>query len=277
VVVVDGDQLCGVVTLIDLLGAPDEALLGSLMVSDRIVASVGNDPEAIVVRAARHGHTAVAVTDENGRFVGAVSSGTLIARLVHEHDEDLARLGGYITRGDQARHAAEEPLRERLLHRLPWLLAGLGGAMLSAVLVGAFETDLERNVLLAIFIPAIVYMADAIGTQTEALVIRGMAADFDWRTVVWRELATGVLVGLAIAALFLPFAWVLWGDLQVAVTVALSLLAAAATATAVAMGLPWAIARSGRDPAFGSGPIATVVQDLLTIAIYFAVASVLVS
>jgi magnesium transporter len=104
-----------------------------------------------------------------------------------------------------------------------------------------------------------------------------MAADFDWRTVVWRELATGVLVGLTIAALFLPFAWVLWGDLQVAVTVALSLLAAAATATAVAMGLPWAIARSGRDPAFGSGPIATVVQDLLTIAIYFAVASVLVS
>ena len=149
--------------------------------------------------------------------------------------------------------------------------------MLSAVFVGAFEADLEENVLLAIFIPAVVYMADAVGTQTEAVLIRGMAAGVDLRVVVLREAGTGAVLGLLLAAVFLPFAWLVWGDGQVAIAVALALFAACAMASVVAMALPWLLSRSGRDPAFGSGPLATVVQDLLSILTYFLVASVVVS
>ena len=63
----------------------------------------------------------------------------------------------------------------RLWHRLPWLALGLLGAMASAAVVGAFEEQLRDQVLLAFFVPAVVYMADAVGTQTEAVVIRGMS------------------------------------------------------------------------------------------------------
>jgi magnesium transporter len=63
----------------------------------------------------------------------------------------------------------------RLWHRLPWLGLGLLGAMASAVIVGSFEDEIKTQVLLAFFLPAVVYMADAVGTQTETLVIRGMA------------------------------------------------------------------------------------------------------
>jgi len=79
-------------------------------------------------------------------------------------------------------------------------------------------------------------------------------------------------VGAVMAVAFLVFALVVWGDGEVAAAVALSLLASCSIATLVAMVLPWAFHRLGIDPAFGSGPLATVVQDLLSIAVYFAVA-----
>ena len=145
----------------------------------------------------------------------------LIGRLLAEHDEDAARLGGYLASSGRARLAAEEPVSRRLLHRLPWLLVGLVGAMASAMIVGAFEAQLDEVVLLAFFVPAVVYMADAVGTQTETLLIRGMSASIDMRTVVRRELITGVLIGVLIGLAFFPFALIGWGDADVALAVAL--------------------------------------------------------
>ena len=74
-----------------------------------------------------------------------------------------------------ARTASEEPVVKRFWHRVPWLLVGLLGALLAADIVGAYEQQLQANVMLAFFIPGIVYLADAVGTQTEALVIRGLS------------------------------------------------------------------------------------------------------
>jgi magnesium transporter len=170
-----------------------------------------------------------------------------------------------------ARTAAQEPIRRRLWHRVPWLLVGLLGAILSADLVGAFEHQLRERVILAFFIPGVVYLADAVGTQTEALIIRGLSIGVAIRQVVWRELLTGLLVGVLLAGAFLPIAWWRWGEADVALAVALALLAACSIATLVAMLLPWLFQRFGVDPAFGSGPLATVLQDLLSILIYFVI------
>ena len=110
------------------------------------------------------------------------------------------------------------------------------------------------------------------GTQTETLLIRALAADEKLGDVVLRELLTGVLLGATVALLFYPFALIGWGDGDVAPGVSLALLCSCSIATAVAMALPIALRRLGFDPAFGSGPLATVIQDLLSIAIYFAIA-----
>ena len=277
IAVLDGERIVGLLPIERLLAAPADAQVGGIMDPDPPVVAPGRDQEAVAWEMVRRGESSVAVEDGAGRFVGLVPPHRMIGVLLAEHDEDVARLAGYLSRAGQARQAAEEPLLRRLWHRLPWLAIGLAGAMLSAIFVGAFEADLEENVLLAIFIPAVVYMADAVGTQTEAVLIRGMAAGVDLRVVVLREAGTGAVLGLLLAAAFLPFAWLVWGDGQVAIAVALALFAACAMATVVAMALPWLLSRSGRDPAFGSGPLATVVQDLLSILTYFLVASVVVS
>ena len=128
---------------------------------------------------------------------------------------------------------------------------------------------------LVFFIPGIVYMADAVGTQTETRIIRGLSVGVPVGEVVRRELLTGVLVGLAVSVVFLPVALWRW-DSDVALAAALALLAACSTATVVAMALPWLLSRMGRDPAYGSGPLATVIQDLASILIYFVIALPLV-
>jgi magnesium transporter len=199
----------------------------------------------------------------------------MLAVLLEEHDEDMARLGGFLAGTAQARRASEEPVSRRLWHRLPWLILGLAGAMAAAGIVASFEEQLTELVLLAFFIPGVVYMADAVGTQTETLVIRGISVGVPIRSILLRELVTGAVIGAVIAASFLPFAHFIWGNGTVAGVVALALFASCSTATIVAMGLPYLLHRLGRDPAFGSGPLATVVQDLASILIYFAIAAAL--
>jgi magnesium transporter len=85
------------------------------------------------------------------------------------------------------------------------------------------------------------------------------------------------VIGALLGSLFFPFALAVWGDARVAAAVAISLAISCSIATLVAMALPYVLARLGRDPAYGSGPLATVIQDLLSIVAYFAVAVALVT
>ena len=270
--VVDGDALVGVVPLEALLAADPGSPLAELADGSFASVSADTDRERAAALAARLGTRTVAVVDGDGRLEGLVPPGQLITVLFDEHEEDLARLGGSLARSSVAMQASLEAIPRRLWHRLPWLALGLAGAMLSAAIVASFEEELRAEVLLAFFVPAIVYMADAVGTQTETVVIRGMSLGVPIRSVAARELLTGVIIGCMIAATFFIFAFVVWDNTRVAAVVSLSLLVSTSLATAVAMFLPYLLGRLGRDPAFGAGPLATVIQDLFSIAAYFAIA-----
>jgi magnesium transporter len=275
--VLDGGRLVGLVPVERLLSADRRTAITAIMDPDPPVVAPGVDQEVAAWRMVERGESSLCVVDGDGRFTGLIPPHQMLGVLLAEHDEDLARLGGFLRGTSRARQAAEEPVLRRLWHRLPWLMVGLLGAMASAVIVGAFEEQLEREVLLAVFVPGVVYMADAVGTQTEALIIRGLSVGVTVRRVVARELVTGLLIGLAVSAAFLPAALAIWGEADVAVAVSLALLASCSIATVVALALPWVFHRMGRDPAFGSGPLATVIQDLLSIAVYFAIATPLVT
>jgi magnesium transporter len=243
------------------------------MDADPPVVAPGIDQEIAAWQAVRHRESALAVVDASGRFVGLIPPHRLLAVLLEEHEEDLARIGGFLKDTAAVRHASEESMPRRVWHRLPWLLLGLAGALVAADLVGWFEAQLRVQVMLAFFLPGIVYLADAVGTQTETVVVRGLSVGVRLRQVVGRELLSGLVIGVALGLIALPLVWWRWGEGALAVGVALSLLAACSTATLAAMSLPWLLDRLGLDPAFGSGPLATVVQDLLSIVIYFAIAT----
>lgn len=268
-------RLVGVIPVERVLAARDEDTAERLMDPDPPVVTPGADQEHAAWKAVKHGEDALAVVDATGDFLGFVPPAHLLGAVLRKYDDDFARLGGYLASTASARHATEEPLSMRLWHRLPWLVLGLLGAAFSALLVSRFEGDLADDVRVAFFVPGVVYMADAVGTQTEVLVIRGLSVGASMRTALRLESLTGLAMGALLAAITLPAVWLVLGSLDLAMAVAVALLAACAMATVVAMTLPWLMAKAGKDPAYGSGPLSTVVQDLLSLVVYLGAAALL--
>lgn len=277
IVVCEAGLFRGVLRIEDALCAPAESSVASVMDPGAPIVGPGVDQEVAAWRAVHHKESALSVVDRNGHFVGIIPPHRLVAVLLSEHEEDLSRLGGFLNNASVARAASEEPAQRRFRHRIPWLLLGLGGALAAADLVGSFETQLQINILLAFFIPGIVYLADAVGTQTETIVVRGLSLGVPMSRMISRELLAGLAIGAALAMVAGPLVWWRWGDTGVAVSVGLAVLAACSTATVAAMALPWLFDAFGLDPAFGSGPLATVVQDLLSIWIYLFITTLVMS
>jgi magnesium transporter len=276
VYVVDDDRrLLGTVKLPALLRAAPHRPIVELM-ERPLAVHTDLDQERIASHALRHGLTAVPVTDGDGKLLGIVPPLVLLEVLRREHVEDLHRLAGIRRETTQARTAIEAPPARRARDRLPWLLIGLAGSIVATLIVAFFERQLQSRVAIAFFIPGIVYLADAIGTQTEAIAVRGLSLSHaPIRQLVMGELRTGLLIGLTLGALSFPAVWLIFGDLRLAAAVSLALIVAGAVATTIGLLFPWVLERLGRDPAFGSGPIATIMQDVLSLVIYFALASLL--
>jgi len=269
------EEFLGIVAMVKLFNAAPESKVETYL--QAIPTILPNEPVVKAISLAIDAAAPVlAVTDESGRLTGAVSAGTLLHQ-VHEHYGDvLKRFTGILENSGQAVSAIEgQPVR-RVVRRLPWLLIGTFGSMLATLVMAGFEEVMRRSVEVAFFIPGLVYLADAIGTQSEAIAVRGLTfSTASIKRLWWGELQTGVMIGLILAALVFPFIWIAF-SFSLALAVALALVFASSVATSIGLLFPWLLARVGKDPAYGSGPIATIIQDLLSLVIYFICISWLV-
>ena len=277
VAVLDHGRLVGVAVIERMFGAPEGAILRDVMDAAPPVVAPDTDQEHAAWQAVHRGEAGLAVVNGEGRFRGLIAPQQLLTVLLQEHDEDMARLGGFLHSVESARATSVESVARRWWHRMPWLLVGLAGAMVSAVLMTAFEAQLDANLAVAYFVPGIVYLAAAVGTQTETLAIRGLSVGVGIRGIVGREALTGLCVGVMLGVIMMPVVALMTGDRMLAAAVALAVLAASTIATMVALVLPWLLNRLRKDPAFGSGPLGTVIQDLLSIVIYLAAVTALLT
>jgi magnesium transporter len=270
-------QLLGAVPMKKLLAARSEQPLAEIAEHNYPTVLPDTDQEKVASLAILHAVDAVPVVSVEGKFLGIVPPQALLEVLRHEHVEDLHRLAGIRHEGIRARKALEAPPTRRARDRLPWLLVGLVGSMLATLVVAWFEQALQSRVAIAFFVPGIVYLADAIGTQTETIAVRGLSlSHMPLRRLIAQELRTGLLIGFTLGLLTIPVVWLGFGDVKLALAVASALVIAGALATTIGLVFPWALSHLGRDPAFGSGPIATIVQDVLSLFVYFVVVTLIV-
>lgn len=178
-------------------------------------------------------------------------------------------------------HLAKEPITDivkfrisRLVKlRLPWLLVGLLGGMVATLIVRFFEGALERKLALAFFIPVIVYMSDAVGTQTETLFIRALVIEkISLKKYLLKETVIGFFLGAVLSVLSYIYAVLVFNDASVAAIVGISMIISLTFAVLIATFVPLILRSFGKDPAVGAGPFTTIVQDILSLLVYFLVA-----
>jgi magnesium transporter len=271
-------RLVGVVAIRDLLGAAETTALQDIArAAEGYSVSIDADREDAASIAIRSGLSILAVCDEDGRLLGAVPARALMTILRDEHLEDLHHMVGILGKSEAAKDALTAAPHRRALYRLPWLLVGMTGSAAATAMMSRFETALSAHIAVAFFIPAIVYLADSVGTQSEVVVVRGLSlTDSALLPLFLGELGTGALLGSMLGCLAFPIVWFFFSSVGLAATVGISLAVASTIATAFGFLMPWLFARLGYDAALGSGPVATVVQDTFSLMTYFVVASWLV-
>jgi magnesium transporter len=169
---------------------------------------------------------------------------------------------------------AKEKVSLLIEHRLPWLVVGLMGGIGLTLISSRFEHLLAQNIGIAYFIPVIVYMADAVGTQTENVFVRNLVhKQAKFSTYLIKEILLGLSLGALFGCLIGLFAFFAFHSTDIALTVGLAMFATMSTAPAIALIVPTLLQKTHKDPAVGAGPFTTVIQDFLSLLIYFLIAT----
>jgi magnesium transporter len=270
------------VRLRELLLAPLDVTIGSI--ADGIVVSlnVTEDREASIQMFHHYGRVALPVVDAEGVLLGIVTVDDALSVAQEEHTEDIHKFGGM--------EAIDTPYQSTALLTLVWKRAGwlvvlFLGEMLTATAMGYFENEIERAVVLALFVPLIISSGGNSGSQAATLIIRAMALQeitlSDWWRVMRRELLSGLILGvilgsigflrIAIWSAFSPIYGVHW--LLVGFTVSGSLVGVVMWGTFSGSMLPFLLRSLGADPAASSAPFVATLVDVTGLVIYFSVAS----
>jgi magnesium transporter len=285
--VLDAEQrLLGVVSFRELFAATPDRTVRDVMHPDVVTVRDDLDQEAVARVIAENDLLAVPVVDAEGRIKGIVTVDDIVDVVREEATEDIQKIGGSA--------ALDAPYLQvsafgMVRKRGGWLTVLFFGQLLTATAMGFFEDALAQAVVLALFIPLVISSGGNTGSQASTLVIRAMAVDEvslrDWWRVLRRELAAGLLLGLALGSigmlgvLFWPYDR---GGAEshlvlVAVTVSLSLVWIVLWGAIAGSMLPFLLRRVGFDPASASGPLVTTVVDVTGLVIYFSIATVILS
>lgn len=161
--------------------------------------------------------------------------------------------------------------------RAPALMIGLILGIGISFITSSFEEVLSKNVQVAFFLPFVVFVADAIGTQTEAIYSRDLkTGKAKFSNYLRKEFALGIIFGL-IFGIFSGIVILLWlKDASLALSVSIASLLTIITAPLIALFVAHTFQLAHKDPAAGTGPVATVIQDMLSVIIYGLVTSIII-
>jgi len=264
-------KLVGVVEIAQLFreGAKtvDELLMPALH-----VAHPDEDETVAMYKAVRNNITSIPVVAADKTFLGAVTAKQIIAVMHKEHIEESLTVAG--VRSIKRKGATGEQPIERtwmlLSSRLPWLVMGLVASMLLGFVVSLFEEPLQKSIALAFFIPVVTYINSSVGTQAGSVTIRALATmNVKYSRVIVKELLIGLCLGIILGTLGGVGAFFISGSLEVGLVVLCALMSGTFIASGIGTTMPYLFKKLNKDPAVASGPLATAIQDLVSIILYF--------
>ncbi|ART75577.1 magnesium transporter [Sutcliffiella horikoshii] len=269
-------RLVGVVSYRDLILADAHEKIQEIMFSRVISVHVDTDQEEVANIIERYDFLAVPVVDDEKTLIGIITVDDVIDVVIQEANEDIEKLSASGKDID-----FDTPALVASARRLPWLILLLFIGLISGSIISGFEDTLGTVVALAFFMPMIAGMTGNTGTQSLAVIVRGLISrDLDKKLVtkvVLRELGVGITIGITCAVLIAIIAFVWRGDLILGMVVGVSLFFTLIIGTLAGTIIPLILYKLNIDPAIASGPLITTVNDILSLLIYFGIATAFLS
>lgn len=269
-------KLVGVFSIKEIFRQNPEAKVSKIMKERVVSVRSRTHRERVAALSIKHNLKAIPVIEKNGFFVGVVPSDMILKILNEENVEDFLYSVGITPEEDGAKKFISASTFIHFKRRIPWLLVGLAGGILAAFVVQFFEEALKVQLILALFIPLVVYMADAVGAQTQTLYIRSIAIEtnLQLKKYILREIKVGLSLATILGIIITGFSIFYWKVLLVGFILGVSIFITVLTAMVIAVFLPWLFSKMKQDPAVASGPFATVIRDILSLLVYFSVAQI---
>lgn len=268
----------------EVLLAPLQAHIRDLMDRKFVGLAVDLPQQEAVELFRRYDRTALPVVNAGGILVGIVTVDDVLDVAEEGATREIQKFGGLEALEDPY---IATPLLTMVRKRASWLVILFLGEMLTATAMGFFQVEIEKAVVLALFVPLIISSGGNSGSQAATLLVRALALGEvklrEWRRVFTREIISGLLLGLILGSIgFLRIAiWSAFSDiygphwLLVALTVGLSLIGIVLWGTLTGSMLPFMLKRVGFDPASSSAPFVATLVDVTGLIIYFSVAFVI--
>ena len=276
-VVSESRRLEGVITLRELLFAPDNELVGQLMNKDVITVRTAQDKEIAAKTMMKYDLITLPVVDTENRLVGIITSDDVMDVIEEEATEDFEKMA--------AMQPSEKPYLKTNVFalarkRIGWLLILMISGMITGGILGKFEAAFSALPLLVTFIPMITDTGGNSGSQSSTLIIRGMAVGEitprDLPKVLWKELRVSLIVGIVLSAVnYVRLIITYPGNEGIALTVALAMLATVVLAKTAGGVLPIAAKLLHADPAIMAAPLITTIVDAVSLVCYFLIAQAL--
>ena len=270
-VVDDHDHLIGTIGTTELLLAERHKLIENLMNPEVVAVDQDLDQEEVARIAQEYDLVVVPVIDKHLRLIGRITLDDLVDVIVDEYNEDMGHIAGT---GDE--EVSETSVLRASGDRLPWLLVGLFGGFLTAIVMSLYENALISLPDVTYFIPLVAALGGSIGIQSSSIVVRGLATGAIQTTDIlvrlWKELRVAFLNGIICSFILAGMSWYLTDDVGRAFTSGFSLLIVVCFAAAVGSTIPIILKRMNIDPAIATGPFITTTSDIIGIAIYLGFA-----
>ena len=278
-------KLLGLVSVKDLLLATDdETLIEDIMLTNLIYVNTQTDQEEVAKMLSKYNFLALPVVDGEERMVGIVTFDDAMDVIEEETTEDIELMGGMLP---SEKTYLKSTAFDLFKNRIPWLMLLMVSSTFTGLIITSFEGALAAQVALTAFIPMLMGTGGNSGSQSSVTVIRALSLDElrfadIWR-VIWKELRTSVLCGVALALVCFVKIWLidrmLMGNeditLMVNAVVCLALAVTVVIAKIVGGVLPLAAKALGADPAVMASPFITTIVDAVSLLVYFLFAKAL--
>lgn len=269
-VVDDLNKLVGVLSLKRLLFASPKTKIADLYHGKNIIAAkTSDDAEDVAKLMEKYDLVSIPVVDLQNKLVGRITIDDVVDIIKEEADKDFQMASG-ISEKIESSSSVWKMSRARL----PWLIIGMFGGILSAQVISGFELEIGKVPALAFFIPLITAMGGNVGVQSSAIVVQSLAKGNDLFGTIFKKLGKEALVAL-LNGLFLSgliyAAGFIFGDTDLAIVVSISLFTVIIFAAIFGTLIPLILDKYKIDPALATGPFVTTTNDVLGLFIYFTI------